>query len=68
MLEFIVMQMRKVNREKGYSRRINWGSNIALVSLFRGSNMTAVTSGENQEYNYNKKSLFSCNKEQFSPP
>ena len=31
------------------SRRINWGSNMAVVSLFRGSNMAAVTSGENQE-------------------
>ena len=31
------------------SRRINWGSNMAVVYLFRGSNMAAVTSGENQE-------------------
>ena len=30
-------------------RNINWGSNMAVVSLFRGSNMAAVTSGENQE-------------------
>ena len=31
------------------SRRVNWGSNMAVASLFRGSNMTAVTPGENQE-------------------
>ena len=30
------------------SRRINWNSNMAVVSLFRGSNMATVTSGENQ--------------------
>ena len=29
--------------------KINWGSNMAVVSLFRGSNMAAVMSGENQE-------------------
>ena len=32
------------------SRGINLGFNLAIVSLFRGSNMTAVTADENQEF------------------
>ena len=40
------------------SRRINWDSNMAVVSSFRGSNMAAVTSGENQELNIAKQKGF----------
>ena len=44
------------------SQRINWGSNMAVVSLFRGSNMSAVTSGENQELFTTNETFFIVSK------